>query len=87
MADPVKPISCKHFLEFLMEYLDGTLSQAQRDEFDLHMAMCPSCVAYLKTYREAVKMGREALRPSDEPVPPDVPEDLVKAILAARRRG
>jgi hypothetical protein len=39
-------------------------------------------VAYLKTYEQTVLLTKAS---ADDPVPPTVPESLVKAILAARR--
>ena len=48
------------------------------------MAMCPACVAYLKTYQQTVAAGKAALAGPDDRLPKDIPDDLVKAILAAR---
>ena len=48
---------------------------------------CPGCLNYLATYRETVRMGRCLCDEPDGPVPDDVPEDLVRAILAARQRA
>ena len=53
----------------------------QRVEFERHLSVCPSCVAYLETYERTIALARTS---SDEPVPEDVPESLVRAILAAR---
>jgi hypothetical protein len=57
------------------------------EEFNNHLAGCPPCVTYMQTYQESVRLGRGALLASDGPVPDDVPEELVQAILAARSRG
>jgi hypothetical protein len=46
--------------------------------------MCPSCVAYLKTYDQTVMLAKAS---AAEPPPDDVPESLLKAILEARRKG
>ncbi len=80
-------MTCSEFVEFLMEYLDGTLSRDQREVFDAHMNECSSCVTYLDTYRVTVDLGKEVCEDPDGPIPDDVPEDLVAAILAARRKG
>lgn len=77
-------VTCQTFVEFLMDYLSGGLPESQRDEFDEHLAACVACVAYMKTYAETIELGKAAFRDPDAPVPADVPEDLVKAILAAR---
>lgn len=73
-------------MEFLAEYIDGRLPAPRLDLFNGHLAACPSCVSYLSSYREAVRLGRAAFRGPDEPAPADVPDELVRAILAARRR-
>jgi anti-sigma factor RsiW len=79
-------VTCRTFIEFLMEYLGGELPPAQRTEFEAHLAECPWCVAYLQTYQEAIRMGKVALA-GEQDVPEEVPEELIQAILAARARG
>jgi anti-sigma factor RsiW len=76
-------LSCREFVEFLDDYLAGALPPEQRAAFDAHLAQCPSCVAYMNSYRAAVRLGRAALEAAT--LPPDVPEQLVRAILEARR--
>jgi anti-sigma factor RsiW len=80
-------MTCRELTDFLGAYLDGELSDEVRRRFEEHLAACPECAAYLETYRGTVKLARDAFRDPDAPVPADVPEDLVKAILAARRKG
>lgn len=80
-------MTCRELIDFLGAYLDGELSEEVRLRFDEHLAACPECSAYLETYRETVKLAKRAFKDPDDPVPADVPEDLVKAILAARRKG
>jgi anti-sigma factor RsiW len=38
-------------LDYLDEYVDGTLSPEVVEDFERHLARCPPCVAYLNTYR------------------------------------
>ncbi len=76
-------MTCRDFIDFMMDYLSGELTDAERSIFDAHLAECPWCVAYLKTYQEAVKLGKAACDVEGQ-VPEDVPEELVQAILAAR---
>lgn len=66
------------------EYWSGDLPPESVARFNEHLAACPSCVNYTNTWREAIRLGKAALRASDEAVPEDVPEGLVAAILAAR---
>ena len=80
-------MTCRELVDFLGAYLGGELSAEVRRRFDEHLATCPECSAYLETYRTTVRLARGAFRDPDAPVPADVPADLVKAILAARRKG
>ena len=80
-------ITCRTFVEFLMDYLSGDLPDTQRDQFDHHLAACVACVAYMKTYSATVELGKAAFDDLDANVPDDVPADLLKAVLAARRAG
>jgi anti-sigma factor RsiW len=81
-------VTCRELIEFLMEYTDGRLSPEVRAEFDRHLAICSSCVAYLDGYRKTVNLAKESLGGGgDEPVPDEVPKGLVKAIMEARKRG
>ena len=76
-------MKCREFVEFLMEYLDGALGDSERRVFEGHVERCPACVNYLETYRATIRLG--SVCASEEDVPPDVPEELVQAILSARR--
>ena len=80
-------MTCHEFIDFLDDYLDGSLSLDQRTRFDEHLAECPDCQSYLESYQRTIRLGKAALADGDEPVAPDVPEDLVRAILAARPPG
>jgi anti-sigma factor RsiW len=74
-------MACREILDFLMEYLDGNLSAAQRAIFEEHLAVCPDCVAYLHNYRHTVKLVKSL---ADAPSTEDASEDFVKSVLAAR---
>jgi anti-sigma factor RsiW len=79
-------MTCREVTEFLTDYLSGELPSDQRAVFDEHLRECPQCVAYVKSYRETVKLGTAAFSNPDDRVPDEVPEELVQAILAARRK-
>jgi anti-sigma factor RsiW len=83
---PAVELTCRDFVEFLSEYLDGGLGRDEATRFEAHLAECPDCVAYLEGFREAVRLGRECFAQDAGP-PGDVPEELVAAILAARGTG
>ena len=73
-------ITCREMLTFLAEYLSGALPPARREAFDEHLSRCPECVAYVNNYQAIVGLAKRA----SEPLPDEVPEDLVRALVAAR---
>jgi len=76
-------LTCREFVEFLMAYLSGELPAEQRAAFVGHLAECPDCTTYLQTYGETVRIEKIACGCGD-PAPADAPEELIRAILAAR---
>ncbi len=78
-------MSCREFAEFIAEYLSNELPHDIRAQFEHHLAICMNCVNYLHGYAAAVALGKAAFESSEEPVPADIPTDLIKAILDARR--
>jgi len=75
-------LPCREIIAFLADYLDGSLAPETRSEFDRHLGVCPSCVAYLASYRDTIRMAKAASIEADAGEPP---EDLVKAIVASVR--
>jgi anti-sigma factor RsiW len=75
-------MNCREVTEFLLDYFAGGLPAGERAVFDEHLADCPDCRTYLAHYRQTVLLGAEAFAGPAEAVP----EDLVRAILAARPR-
>ncbi len=80
-------MTCRELNEFLLDYHAGELPEAQRALFEQHLRGCAPCMAYLASYEDTIKLGRAAFRDDDAPVPPEVPTELVRAILKARRKS
>jgi anti-sigma factor RsiW len=78
-------VTCREFADFIMDYLSAELTPEVRACFEHHVSICVNCRKYLTSYEESVKLGRRAFDDDTAPVPADVPEALVKAVLAARR--
>jgi len=72
-------MTCRDVIAFVMDYIDGTLAARERAEFERHLAVCRSCVAYLKTYQATMRMETKT-----NIADVTVPEELVRAILASR---
>ena len=79
-------MTCREFADVLADYLSGDMPAPTRRVFEEHLAICENCQKYLRSYEETVKLGRRAFD-HDGPVPDEVPDDLVKAVLAARGRA
>ncbi len=82
-------LTCREFIEFLDDYLSETQAAEVRADFESHLSVCPYCVDYLRTYEDAIKLGKCVHCDDEHPdqLPPDVPEELVQAILTARAKG
>lgn len=78
-------MTCQEFEAGLVDYLDGNLGPIGRRQIELHTRLCSHCRRYLRAYDRARRMAGDSLRHSEEQALKTVPEDLVQAILAARR--
>lgn len=77
-------LSCRELVEFLNDYLDDELAPERRAVFERHLGICSDCRRYVESYRRAMALGVRALG-SGPPLGEPVPDELVRAILAARR--
>jgi len=80
-------MTCREFIDFLIDYFEDDLSAREHAEFKDHLVECPDCTEYLKSYAETITLGNAAFADPDAPVPSDVPEVVVQAILASRKRS
>jgi anti-sigma factor RsiW len=81
-------LTCRDFVEIIMAFLDGELDGDQCVRFESHLVACPDCDRYLDSYKTTVALGKSICDDAglDGPVPADIPEALVQAVLAARRQ-
>lgn len=77
-------ITCVEFENFILAYLDGELDARKKVIFELHLKVCHECRNYLEAYRRTVSLGKAVFESPHAPLPRNVPEDLVQAILRAR---
>jgi anti-sigma factor RsiW len=74
---------CKKVAEFLADYLDGELSDAERRSIDLHVFACEDCQNFLRTYRYTGDLVRAL--PYEE-IPAEFRQRLGE-VLTQRLRG
>ena len=81
MSGGLSVLTCREVLDFLDDYVEGTLSEDRRRRFAQHLAACEACRGYLSQYADTIRLGRRAYSPTLA----DPPEALIRAILRARR--
>ena len=80
-------MTCHETVDLLAAYLDGELRAGDRSRVAGHLAGCPQCAAYLDSYRDTMRLAKGAAADPDDSGATDLPEGLVKAIVAARRKA
>jgi anti-sigma factor RsiW len=77
-------VTCRECSEFLADYVSGELDPAVQAILEHHLELCPNCVTYVKQYSHTIVATRAAF--SEDPGEAlDLPEELIRAILAARQ--
>lgn len=54
MTDP-GDLRCQEFVELVTEYLEGTLSSAERARFQAHLDYCNPCIIYIEEMRLTIR--------------------------------
>jgi anti-sigma factor RsiW len=67
-------INCAKAVSLVTDYLDGTLTRAERARFEAHLTECDNCTEHVKQIRVTVAA---AGRVRDEDLDPLVREDLM----------
>ena len=63
--EPPRALDCKHVIRRLWDYLDGRVSEEEREQILAHLAWCNGCASHYRFEEEFITaVGR--LRRSDE---------------------
>jgi len=81
----VSMMNCKDLCDFIAAYFDGELPDEQAEVFKKHLDLCPPCRDYLNTYRATIDCEKKVCREEEKQMCNQVPEELVQAILKARK--
>lgn len=49
-------MTCEEFVELVTAYLEGTLPDQQRREFDEHLSLCRGCDRYLAQFQTTIDL-------------------------------
>jgi anti-sigma factor RsiW len=83
---PASELSCKEMVEVMTDYLDGTLSPADRARFEAHLPGCRGCRAYLGQMRRTIALLGTLKAEKEEPVSEETKRRLVD-VLRARQHS
>jgi anti-sigma factor RsiW len=76
-------VTCIELIAFLDAYVDDELDANTRADFDRHLLVCPSCRAYMETYKETIDLARGAAE-REEDLAHDAPPELIEAVLTSK---
>lgn len=75
-------ITCGQFEAFIIDYHEGDLPQTQREDFERHMSLCGRCRNSVEGYRKVIELNRQLFAGQDGPLPDDVPDQVVAAVVS-----
>ena len=76
-------LECRELVELLTDYLEGSLAPDERIRFELHLAVCDGCTAYLRQLRATLCA---AVRLTERTIPDGVRDRLMAAFRDWKRR-
>lgn len=77
-------MTCQEFVVSLSAYREGELGPAERTRAEEHLAGCVKCAAYKRGYENTIELVRAAVR--EDSGKPEVPEKLVRSVIALHRK-
>lgn len=78
-------VTCQQVIDFLLLYVDGSVSPRDKAAFEDHLAQCPSCVAYLDGYRKMIAMSRASADDAPVQAGEDLPSQILRAVSKTLR--
>ncbi len=77
-------LSCREVVELVTDYLESRLAEEDRTRFELHLVYCDPCRKYVHQMRQVLTT---AGRVTEESVPPDVRESLLRTFRGWKAGG
>jgi anti-sigma factor RsiW len=76
-------LTCREVEELSYDFLDGKLDPALSRRLKRHLAACPRCGRFMKTYQKTRELGPALQRPALDPV---FQREMLAFLLAERLR-
>ena len=74
---------CDECVSLLVDYLEGDLPSERARALEIHLDLCPACVAFVNTYRGTVNIARTL---QAEDIPPELTRRLIE-FLRSEKEG
>ena len=66
-------MKCRDIGNLLHDYVEGLLDSPVQQQLDRHLADCPGCTAFIRTYKQTIHLAKEL--PCEE-IPPELQKRL-----------
>lgn len=76
-------LTCRELVELVTEWLEGTLPAPEQARFELHLAGCRHCRAYLRQIEDIIRL---AGRLSERCLPAEARDALLRAFRGWKTR-
>lgn len=76
-------MTCRELNDSLLQYTSGELAPETRRDLERHLAGCPPCVAYVRSYREMLRQVQPGADLLDQLTAGEAVDELADAILDA----
>ena len=71
---------CNDTARLLYAFVEGELDPQRRRKLEAHLADCPECLEFVRTYRETIAMTHQHDVPAKLEMPPRLVEKLLQFI-------
>jgi predicted anti-sigma-YlaC factor YlaD len=78
----VNDLACREVVELVTDYLEGTMSPADRARFEEHLTGCDGCSIYLDQMRTTIRVTGSL---DEDSIPAEQLEQLTRAFRNWRR--
>jgi anti-sigma factor RsiW len=54
-SEALQPMTCQELVELVTDYLEGALTDLDRERFEEHIELCPMCQVHLEQLRVTIR--------------------------------